>query len=113
MIRLPAIAFAFAIVAASALAALADDDKSRDHDDARKAREAAAALPLVQLLPQIEHDFGGQVIEVEFEREDGIYVYEFKILTPDGHRIEAFVEAATGKVIETEGWGYPSLEGDD
>lgn len=113
MNRFLAIASACVLIFASALAALADDDKRGDHDDARHAREAAAALPLVQLLPQVEREFGGQVIEVEFEREDGDYVYEFKLLTPDGYRIEVLLDAATGEVIETEGWDRPSEREDD
>ena len=75
----------------------------RDHDAARAARESARALPLSDILPRIEREFGGRVIKVEFEEEDEGYIYEFKLIAPDGGLSEIEVEAATGVVLSVEG----------
>ena len=40
--------------------------------------------------------------EVEFEVEDGAYVYEIKILRPDGRVQEVEADAATGKILKIE-----------
>lgn len=94
----------FALAAALALAcaagaARADDD---DHDAARRAREAGDVLPLAALQGRVTADLGGRILGVEFEREDGRYVYEFRVLMPDGRLREVEVDARTGAVREGE-----------
>lgn len=42
------------------------------------------------------------MLEVELEREDGAYVYEFKILRPNGLVQEVEADAATGKILKIE-----------
>lgn len=90
----------FALVAALLLACAAgavraDDD---DHDAARRAREAGAVLPLAALQERVRAELGGRIVGVEFEREDGRYVYEFRVLMPDGRLREVEVDARTGAV---------------
>lgn len=78
--------------------ALAGDD----HEDARRAVRDGRAKPLAEILPGIESRIGGRVLEVEFEREDGRYFYEFKMVTPSGRLLEVMVDAASGRVVEIE-----------
>lgn len=94
----------FALAAALALscaagAARADDD---DHDAARQAREAGDVQPLAALQEHVTAEIGGRIVGVEFEREDGRYIYEFRVLMPDGRLREVEVDARSGAVREGE-----------
>jgi len=88
------------LIALSALVgpALADGD----HDRARAALREGRIRPLAEILAVVESRFGGRVIEVEFEREDGRYVYDLELVTEAGQLLEVNVDAATGEVLEQE-----------
>jgi len=76
--------------------------------DAKRAREAlleGRILPLTHFMKWIELRYVGQLIEAELEEEDGALVYELEWLTPAGHVVEWEVDAATGRLLETEGNG--------
>ena len=70
-----------------------------DYESARAALERGDVLPLAAILEKGERDTGARVIEVDFELEDGRYLYEFDMLTGDGRMIEAIVDAATGTLL--------------
>ncbi|WP_299133501.1 PepSY domain-containing protein [uncultured Amaricoccus sp.] len=70
-----------------------------DYESARAALERGDVLPLAAILEKVERDTGARVIEVDFELEDGRYLYEFDMLTGDGRMIEAIVDAATGTLL--------------
>ena len=40
---------------------------------------------------------------IELEKEDGIWVYEFKVISPQGRMIEVHVDAKTGKLVDKKG----------
>jgi uncharacterized membrane protein YkoI len=91
--------------------ALARDDDDRrqrrrgsrhDHERARRALEEGLARPLADILAEVRPGLGGEVIEVEFEREDGRYVYEFKVITPAGQLREIEVDALTAEILKDE-----------
>ncbi len=71
-------------------------------DLARDAVARGEILPLSDILPGLEAEFGGDVLDLELEVEDRLWVYEFEILTDDAHLIEVEVNAATGEVLEVE-----------
>ena len=73
-----------------------------DYEAARGALERGEVLPLVTILGIVEKQIDARVIEVEFEREDGQYVYEFELVTPDGRLLEARADAVTGAVLSVE-----------
>lgn len=81
-------------------------DDGLDAGMARAAMLRGEILPLDQILTIVRAAFPGEIIEIELEREDGILVYEFDILSPEGRLFEVELAAATGKVLEVE-------EGDD
>ena len=62
-----------------------------DPDDARKLIE--------QIMKINERELTGRIIEVELERKRGMFVYEIKILPPDGRRREFYIDARTGEII--------------
>jgi Peptidase propeptide and YPEB domain len=41
----------------------------------------------------------GTVVGVELEREKGRWVYEAKVIAPDGRLIEMYIDARTGAII--------------
>ena len=72
-----------------------------DYERARQARELGQARPLAEILPLIEGETKGHVVEVEFELEPerDIYVYEFELIAPDGQLLQAIVDPKTGAIL--------------
>lgn len=82
--------------------AFSDERDGNDHVEAHRALEGGHALPLATILEEIGQRFDGDVVGVEFEREDGRYVYELKIVSPDGRLQEVYVDARTAEIISGE-----------
>ena len=92
-----------ALVSLGGHVASADDDDARDHEIARKALSEGRIRPLTQIIDQLKAQFPGQIVDVELKtKKPNIFVYEFKVLTPDGKLKEIKVDAATAKIIEIE-----------
>ena len=79
--------------------ALADRD---DHDRARRALEAGEILPLSDILDAATAVRPGRVIEIELERDDGRWVYELELVSPQGRLYEMEIDAASGLVLDVE-----------
>ena len=75
---------------------------SEDHDDARDAVRQQQVIPLADIVPRILAEFDARLLEAEFEREHGSFVYELELITESGRMIEVMVDAATGEIIEAE-----------
>jgi uncharacterized membrane protein YkoI len=86
------------LLAASAPAS-ARPRRERDHDRAREALERGEALPLAEVLARVRPELGGEVVGVDFEREDGRWIYEFKVIGQAGRLTEVHVDAATAQVL--------------
>jgi len=87
------------ILSLIAAPALADRD---DHDRARRALEAGEIMPLAQILAAAEAARPGRVIELELERDDGRWVYELELVSPEGFIYEVEIDAASGTVLDVE-----------
>ncbi|MXN63622.1 peptidase M4 [Stappia sp. GBMRC 2046] len=99
------IALVAAAVLSGGVTALADDGKYDDHSDherARHALEKGEVRPLADILDSVGGDLGGKLVGVDFEREDGRYVYEFKVITPSGRLREVYVDANTAQILKSE-----------
>lgn len=83
-----------------AAAARADDDD--DHDRAMEALRQGRVRPLAEILAEVEHDLGGQVVGVEFDDEEGVYVYAFRVVTSAGRLREVYVDATSGQILTFE-----------
>lgn len=81
-------------------AALAGDDI--DHQEARRLLQEGRILPLAEILERVGQKVPGEVLEVELDFDDGAYVYELKILGPNGRVQEVEVDAPSGKILEIE-----------
>jgi len=100
-------ALALALALAGTGAVYGDDDREgrrrgdrRDHERARRALEEGRARPLADILTQVRGRLGGEVIDVEFDREDGRYIYELKVITPAGRLREIHVDALTAEILK-------------
>jgi uncharacterized membrane protein YkoI len=82
-------------------AAYAHDD--HDEDMALRALEAGEIIALDQVLATLGSTVPGEISEIELERENGNWIYEFKVISPEGHMLKVRVDAKTGKLIKPEG----------
>ncbi|WP_367066776.1 PepSY domain-containing protein [Oryzisolibacter sp. LB2S] len=78
----------------------AGEHEGRDHELARQALEQGQVLPLRQVLDKVEREYQGQVLKIEFEREDGRYIYEIRLLQRDGRMAKLEVDAVDGRVLK-------------
>ena len=79
----------------------ANADNGSDHDRARKALEAGDILPLRTILDRTESVYPGQVLEVELEHKDKLWIYEIKILQSSGLVVKLKINARDGSVIKS------------
>ena len=90
---------AAALAMCLAVPASAGDD---DHEIARKLLAEGRILPITELFKTVNIEVPGEVLEVEFEIEGKSYVYEFKVLKPDGKVVEVELDATSGKLLKVE-----------
>lgn len=99
-IALGVVALLIALLAALTPADARAGRKDDDHDRARAAVQAGEAMPLSTLLQRLQRTHPGRVLELELEREDGRWIYEVKLLQPDGRLLKLEVDAATAQVLK-------------
>ena len=78
----------------------ADDHDHGSHELARQALEQGKVLPLRTVLEKIERDYQGQALKVEFEQDDGRFLYKIRLLQSDGRMVKLKVDAVDGRVLE-------------
>jgi hypothetical protein len=76
-----------------------------DHDQARAALQAGEIKPLRQVLEVVEQQFTGQMLEAELERKHDRWVYEIKMLAPDGSIMKLYYDAAALELVRAKGHG--------
>jgi uncharacterized membrane protein YkoI len=101
---LPSVMLAVAVASLLQGEVLAEDKdkKQAEHDLVREALQRGEVQPLHTILATASQTVAGDVIEVELEEDDGVLVYEIKVLTAQGRVREVKIEASTGKVLEVE-----------
>lgn len=70
-----------------------------DHELARQALQQGKVLPLRTVLDQVERQYQGQVLKVEFKHDDGRFIYEMRLLHPNGQLSKLKVDAVDGRVL--------------
>lgn len=102
----------FAFLGSSHVAALGDrkrrgrdkdDDDRDDHAAAARARAAGEILPLTDILEHVKATYPGDVVGIELDREDGRWVYEIKLITPESRYLEIYVDARDKSIVKIEG----------
>jgi len=113
--------YAFSFSAVLICGSAAADDVS-DHERARAAVESGDVVPLALILEKVEAIYEGSIIEVELEDEgdDGDegdeeefngahymsgFIYEIKLLTPQGNLLKLKMDARTAELIQVKGHG--------
>ena len=100
-LRRPFVLMALAVAAATAgPAAQAAERGHGDHDLARQALERGQVLPLRTVLEKVEREYQGQVLKVEFEHDDGRFLYEIRLLQQDGRMAKLKIDAVDGRVLQ-------------
>lgn len=84
-------------------AGFADDDNDANSlDHVHMAVKRGEIKPLGELLGKLHSQFPGDVIDVEIERENSKWIYEFKLVSDSGRLLEIYMDAATGKILDVE-----------
>ncbi|WP_303785815.1 PepSY domain-containing protein [Azovibrio restrictus] len=91
---------ALALALAGFPAAPAGAGEAEDHEQARQALAAGEVLPLRQILDRVEKRHPGQILEVELEREQGRWIYEIKLLRPEGAVSKLKLDARNGDLLQ-------------
>ena len=60
-------------------------------------------MSLGAILENVDSVIPGEIIDVEFEKEDGIWVYEIYVVDKSGSLLEVLIDARTGSVLGIEG----------
>ncbi len=81
------------------LRSLADSD----HDRAREALESGEILPLRTIIARLELDYPGQILEVELDHDDDLWVYEIKLVRANGVLIKIKLDASDGRLLGVKG----------
>jgi len=99
------VALLLAPISASGDTALDDDaaDDAQEQYDAREALKQGKIRPLEEIIEAVRKEIAGEIIEIEFEMEDGRYIYELEIIQASGQIIEIEVDALTKAIIGREG----------
>ena len=71
-----------------------------DHERALQAVQSGQVLPLAKVLALVEREHPGQVLEVELESEGQVWLYEIKLLQPNGRLTKLKVDARTGEILK-------------
>lgn len=74
-----------------------------DHDRARAALESGEILPLRTIIARLEHDYPGQILEVELDRDDDLWVYEIKLVRANGVLVKIKMDASDGRLLGVKG----------
>ncbi|MFN3624649.1 MAG: PepSY domain-containing protein [Hyphomicrobium sp.] len=93
-----------AIAAVSFAAALTVSVRAEDigPDVAKRLLSEGRIRPLEQILDGVRAKVPGELLEVELELEDGIYVYDVKIMGADGRIVEVETDAKSGEILKVE-----------
>ena len=89
-------------LAASALLNMSNLAAEEDYQLAKKLRQQGEILPLEKILALARAQKDGEVIEAEFEKKGGRYIYEVEILDIQGQVWELKLDAKTGMLIKIE-----------
>ena len=73
----------------------------------QEALRTGRIVPLERLIERIQEEFPGRIlrVEVEYESHGGspAWVYEVKMLTPDGHVLKLEFDAGSMELLELKG----------
>jgi uncharacterized membrane protein YkoI len=89
---------AAALLVAAAPLARARDHDDRRRDDMRRAVEAGEIRSLADIIAGVRGQLPGEIAGVEIEREDGHWIYEFRVIDGKGRLFEVYIDARSGTI---------------
>jgi uncharacterized membrane protein YkoI len=72
-------------------------------DEAREAVKRGDIRPLSEAVAKAESLYEGRILDAELERENGLVIYEIKLITKDGWRRKLYLDAKTLEVLKDKG----------
>jgi uncharacterized membrane protein YkoI len=93
--------FALVLGWTEAFPAMAEEPRSierNDQDIVREALERGESLPLETVLASVRRAFAGEIVGVEIERNKLGWVYEIKVIAPNGAIQKIEVDPKTGRM---------------
>ena len=91
-----------ALAAGTTSGIVAADDDDPGFGQIREWVRSGRILPLQQILDRYQPRYGGRLLDLEVEHEDGIIIYELEVLQDDGRVIELKVDARDGRLLKRE-----------
>lgn len=79
------------------------EEDEHDYEDAVRAQKSGDALPLRDILDEIGKSYKGEIVGIKFEKKKGVWIYEIKLVTPEGRYLEIYVDAKTSQILQVEG----------
>lgn len=74
-----------------------------DSDRAREALRSGEVLPLSRILETASRQYLGDVIDVKLERDDGVWIYEVKLLLPSSTVAKLKYDARDARLLKAKG----------
>lgn len=71
-----------------------------DQDRAREAVQSGQVMPLEKVLARVRQTWPGEVLEVELEQKHGQWVYDIKLLQPDGQLRKLRLDARNAALMQ-------------
>lgn len=91
----PVLALAMTLAAPVSMA-----DSRRDYEFAHQALQQGKILSLRTVLDRVTAEHAGEPVKIEFDRDDGVYLYEIELIEPSGNLLKLEVDAITGALIK-------------
>ena len=93
-------------LAAFGLLALPQPGRGDEHDSALQALRAGEVVSLDRILQRCRAAYYGRILEAELGRGGGApWVYQVKMITPQGHVIKLLLNAKSTAILDVQGYG--------
>ncbi len=77
-----------------------DFEGAIDQDGARQAVKRGDAAPFATILVKAQPHIHGEIVGQKLEQHQGVWLYEFRVVAPDGHMQYLHFDARTGRAVE-------------
>ena len=101
--------FVVVLMLAAAATRAMGDDQERESETDRSERETVRAAvergelkSLSVVLQAVRPKLRGEVVGIEIEREQGVWIYEFRVADDKGQLFDVYVDAATAQILKTK-----------
>jgi uncharacterized membrane protein YkoI len=78
------------------------DDEQDEHESLPTQVEDGEIRSLADLRRIVLSRVAGDIVSARIEQEQGLSLYEFRVLRADGRLVEVEIDARTGEILELE-----------